>query len=383
MGATPGLRGAAALGGPASRVIGAAALSGLASRVSGAAALGGPASRVIGAAALSGPASKVRGAAALSLALLPALWALPPGQSWAATAATGQAAQSTPAPARAPAPRATAAPRNLGCLIEPDRVADVGAQVVGVVESMAVERGDRVVAGQPLLKLAAGVERAAVDVAQSRAQVDAEVRAAQASVTLAEQKMQRNLSLQAQKFVSSQAVEQSKAELELAEQKHKQTQSQQRIWGDERRVAEAQLALRTVRSPFAGVVTERFVNLGERVEEKPLLRIAVIDPLRVELMLPSPRWGSLKAGDRVMVQPELPGAQPVAATVRHIDSVLDAASNSFRVRLSLPNPHYRLPAGLRCTADLQGADPGAQAGVAPMPATPPGALPPLAARATP
>ena len=44
--------------------------------------------------------------------------------------------------------------------------------------------------------------------------------------------------------------------------------------------------------------------------------------------------------------------QAVTATVRHVDRVLDAASNSFRVRLTLPNPHYRLPAGLRCKADL-------------------------------
>ncbi len=42
----------------------------------------------------------------------------------------------------------------------------------------------------------------------------------------------------------------------------------------------------------------------------------------------------------------------LSATVSHVDRVLDAASNSFRVRLSLPNPGYALPAGLRCKADL-------------------------------
>jgi hypothetical protein len=48
----------------------------------------------------------------------------------------------------------------------------------------------------------------------------------------------------------------------------------------------------------------------------------------------------------------------VVATVSHVDRVLDAASNSFRVRLSLPNPNYRLPAGLRCKADLPVASGG-------------------------
>ena len=54
--------------------------------------------------------------------------------------------------------------------------------------------------------------------------------------------------------------------------------------------------------------------------------------------------------------PELPGAEPVQATVQHVDQVLDAASNSFRVRLSLPNPNNQLPAGLRCKAEVPGAD---------------------------
>jgi RND family efflux transporter MFP subunit len=247
---------------------------------------------------------------------------------------------------------AGAAARPFGCLIEPDRVADVGSQVVGLVERLAVERGDTVQAGQPLLSLRAEVERANAGVADARARVEADVLAAQASRQLAEQKMERAQALRSANFVSDQAVEQARAELELARQKFEQARSQQRIWSEERRVAEAQLALRTVRSPFAGVVVERFVNLGERVEDKPLLRVAVINPLRVELLVPTAQYGAMSVGDRITVRPELPGAEAVSATVTHVDRVLDAASNSFRVRLRLPNPGHRLPAGLRCKADL-------------------------------
>ena len=93
-------------------------------------------------------------------------------------------------------------------------------------------------------------------------------------------------------------------------------------------------------------------NPGERVEEKPLLRVAVIDPLRVELMVPTALYGQVRQGDQLRIQPELPGSAAVMATVRHVDRVFDAASNSFRVRLSLPNPNYRLPAGLRCRTEL-------------------------------
>lgn len=259
-----------------------------------------------------------------------------------------------PGGAASPMPAMSAA-KSFGCLIEPDRIADVGSQVIGVVERLNVERGDTVRAGQPLITLRAEVERANAGVADTRARVDADVRAAEASLLLAEQKMRRAQSLLAENFVSEQAVEQARAELELAKQKLAQTRSQQRIWGEERRVAEAQLALRTVRSPLNGVVVERFVNVGERVEEKPLLRVAVVDPLRVELMVPTAQYGTIKVGDRISVRPELPGVAPVVATVRHVDGVLDAASNSFRVRMTLPNPKRKLPAGLRCKADLPAA----------------------------
>lgn len=243
-------------------------------------------------------------------------------------------------------------PKPLGCLIEPDRIADVGSQVVGLVERVEVERGQMVAKNQLLLQMRAEVERANASVASTRSKIDADVLAAQASLKLAQQKMSRAEALLKQNFVSSQAVEQAAGELELARQKLSQVRAQKQIWIEERRVAEAQLGLRSVRSPFAGVVVERFVNLGERVEEKPLLRIAVIDPLRVELMVPTAQFGSLSPGDQVTIRPELPGVESVVATVAFVDRVLDAASNSFRVRLKLPNPGNRLPAGLRCKADL-------------------------------
>lgn len=266
----------------------------------------------------------------------------------------------------APPTAGSAAAKALGCLIEPDRIAEVGSQVVGVVEQIRVERGDRVRAGQVLVSLRADVERANAAAADVRARIDADVLAAVASLDLAEQKVRRAEALVAENFVSSQAAEQARGEAELARQKLNQVRGQHRIWAEEHRLAEAQLALRKVKSPFDGVVVERYVNLGERVEDRPLARVAVIDPLRVELMVPTAQYGRLAVGDRVSVRPELPGAGAVIATVRHVDSVLDAASNSFRVRLTLPNPDHRLPAGLRCKADLPGAvAPGPAATTAP------------------
>lgn len=261
-----------------------------------------------------------------------------------------------PIPLLAAPPVTSEMSRAVGCLIEPDRVADVGSQVVGLVQRLYVERGDTVKAGQTLVTLRNDIESANVGVADTRAKVDAEILAAKASLDLAMQKVRRAESLVAQNFVSAQAVEQARGEAEVARQKLSQVDSQQKIWIQERRVAQAQLAIRNVRSPFAGVVAERYINVGERVEERPMLRIAVINPLRVELLVPTALYGRLAKGDQITVRPELPGAEPVQATVQHVDRVLDAASNSFRVRLSLPNPDNRLPAGLRCKAEVPGAE---------------------------
>jgi len=265
---------------------------------------------------------------------------------------------------------ATAAPaKPAGCLIEPEQVADVGSPVTGVIAELNAALGDTVEAGQTLVRLRADVERANAHVAGLRTQVDAEVRAAQANWDLARQKVHRTEQLVGQSFVSAQALDQAQAEAEVAAQKFKLAQSQQKIYAREEVVAQAQLGLRTLRSPIKGVIVERYSNLGERVEDRPVMRVAAIDPLRVSLMVPIAQYGQVAVGNTLLIRPELPGINPVRATVTYVDKVVDAASNTFRVRMSLPNPGNRLPGGLRCKADWSAL--AAAPVPAPAPATPP------------
>lgn len=243
----------------------------------------------------------------------------------------------------------------VGCLIEPERVAEIGSPVVGVIDAVRVDRGDTVSAGQALAVLRADVERANLGVAEARARLEADIGAASANLVLARQRLERAQQLHAVNFVSRQALEQANAEHEVALQRLAQAKEHTEVLARELGVVKAQLSLRTLRSPFQGVVVDRFMNPGERVEEKPLLRIAMIDPLRVEVMLPVAHYGSIAAGASLTVHPDLPNAEPLSARVTRIDKVVDAASNTFRVRLSLPNPGNKLPAGLRCRVDLPNA----------------------------
>jgi len=240
----------------------------------------------------------------------------------------------------------------LACLIEPQRATEIGSPVIGVVESLPVERGDRVTKGQVIAVLRADVERAVVGVAQSRADAEAEEQAASAAAAHARQRLTRAKDLHGQNFISDNALDQAKVESDLADRKLAQMREQRRVSVRERDLASTQLAQRTIRSPFDGVIAERYVSPGERVETKPLLRVAQVDPLKVLVVVPAALYGRVAVGTSVSVTPQLPNAPALRARVTLVDALIDAPSNTFRIQLELPNPERNVPAGLRCAADL-------------------------------
>jgi len=228
--------------------------------------------------------------------------------------------------------RKTQSRQVLGCVIEPDETAEIGSPVVGVVSSIVSERGDRVERDQELAHLRANVERASVEVAQARTQADAEVRAARANAAFLRQ--------------------QARADSHMAVERLAQAREQQHVWQRELNLANAQLQMRTIRAPFDGIIVDRYVSVGERIEDEPLFRIIKTDPLRVEIVAPSTMFGTVNMGTVVTVMPELPNAPALLAEVVLVDSVIDGASNTFRVRATLPNPDGAMPSGLRCRAEL-------------------------------
>ncbi len=263
---------------------------------------------------------------------------------------------------------------SLGCLIGPSRTADVGSPVVGVLESVAVERGAVVRKGQIIATLRADVERAQVGLASSRARAIGELRAALQAHEFAQKKLERSRDLVKQDFISPQALDQAVAEAEVAQARLAQTKEQSRHAGLERELASAQLEQRVIRSPIDGVVLERLLDAGERVDDRPIVKLATINPLRVEVVLPSSLYGRLKVGDKMSIKPDLAGLPTVLGTASVVDGVIDPASNTFRARVEIANPNGQLPAGARCKAALQPST------VAPVPGTS-GPAPPAAVAA--
>ena len=103
-----------------------------------------------------------------------------------------------------------------------------------------------------------------------------------------------------------------------------------------------------IRSSVKGVVVERFLSPGEYIENQPILELAQIDPLNVEVILPVDMLGTVREGMIAEVKPEAPMSGTYSATVTIVDRVIDAASGTFGVRLEIPNPEHLIPPGLKC-----------------------------------
>ena len=105
------------------------------------------------------------------------------------------------------------------------------------------------------------------------------------------------------------------------------------------------------------MVLDRTLNPGDLAESgsgrKPVLKLAQIDPLRVDIVLPATLFGQIKAGQKATVTAQVGGGRHEAA-VKAVDKVIDAASGTFVARLELANPKGSVPGGARCTAEIDG-----------------------------
>jgi RND family efflux transporter MFP subunit len=236
----------------------------------------------------------------------------------------------------------------LDCLIQPSELVDIGSPVIGLIDSIHVQRADTIRRGDVLVELESATERAAVELARARAEMDGAERARLANVKLGTHKEVRAKRLFDSNALSLDLREESETAAELARLELQQAREDRRLASLQLAQAEEILRRRTIRSPVDGVVVDRLMQPGERVDEEVILRVAQIDPLLVEVTLPSAMFGKVKPGAKASVEPELGGDQVYFASVKTVDKVIDAASGTFDVHLELPNPDQTLPSGQHC-----------------------------------
>jgi RND family efflux transporter MFP subunit len=241
------------------------------------------------------------------------------------------------------------------CLIQPNQTIDVRSRAEGLIAKVYVQRGDVVKAGQVLVELESSAERSGVATAKYRAEMNGRVTAAKERVDYASSKAGRQAELRKQNFVAAQAHDDAMAEMRVAQADLMDARENQQLARLDYQHQVDLLNLRTIRSPFDGVVMDRMLNPGDLTqygtETKPILKLSQIDPLRVEVVLPLDYYRKLKIGMLGEVVPErLGGRYPAHVTV--IDKVFDAASGTFGVRLELPNKQHAIPGGIRCMVDF-------------------------------
>jgi RND family efflux transporter MFP subunit len=245
----------------------------------------------------------------------------------------------------------TAYAAEFDCIIQARQNIDLRSPVEAVIESIRVQRGDLVRKGDTIATLESGPERAALALARSRAEMQGDIKAAEAKVDLTRKKLIRAEELYKQNFVSVNALDEAEADYRLALEESRRAQENQKLAELELKRNEQILELRTIRAPFSGVVVDVIQKPGEFATSNlkdPIVRLAEIDPLNVEVILPVAMYGQIKAGARATVIPEQPVGGRHQAVVKVVDRVIDAASGTFGVRLELANRERKIPAGVRC-----------------------------------
>ncbi len=234
------------------------------------------------------------------------------------------------------------------CLIEPDVSIALSSPVDGIVESVLVEKSDLVQKGQVLAQLESSVEEATVELAREKATNDDDIHSKQIKLEFAQRRKSRAETLRKKNAISIDEKEQADTEVKLALMELKKAKTNKRLAELELKRAMVNLEQRTIKSTISGVVVERLLQPGESVEDRPILKIAQIDPLRVEVIAPASMFGKIQRGMQAKVYPEYPSGSAYEASVNLVDQVVDAASGSFGVSLMLPNPEHKLVGGLKC-----------------------------------
>jgi len=241
------------------------------------------------------------------------------------------------------------------CLILPYVEMSVVSPTEGLLETVAVERGDVVKKGQVLVTLEATREKAQQAVARAKAEQEAALKTSRVKEAFAARKVARATDLLKTSSIAQHELDEAETEKALAETAFLEASENKRLAELELHRATAELTLRTIRSPINGVVVDRLQHPGELAKrDPPILKLAQIDPLRVEIYAPLSMLNQITVGQQAEVRPSDQPGGVYAAKVTIVNRVVDSASGTFGVRLEIPNHDLKLPGGLQCTVKFNG-----------------------------
>jgi len=242
------------------------------------------------------------------------------------------------------------------CQVTASEILELASPVTGVVSEVHVDRGSWVKQGDPLLKLDDSVETTRVAYARSRYDSIGTIEARKERYRYEKRRVERNRDVMEANIISPQEADELRTALKVASLEVREAREQREVFKHELAMAEAELGRRLLSSPIDGVVVQRYSGLGEQVKDEPVLRLAQVNPLYVEAVLPASQFGKVQTGDEISVNFSVPGIGDKKLPISLVDPVVDARSGTFGIRLMLENAKLDIPAGIKCSLDLAMAD---------------------------
>ncbi len=218
--------------------------------------------------------------------------------------------------------------------LEPKVRMTVGAPMAEQLVEMYVNEGDRVDSGQRLAKFKDQVLQAAA------AYANTDVATQRVNVRVAEAESVRAVTLFAEGAIAQRDRDNSLAALEGARSRLSLAVSQAAN-------AEDRLRSATVTASAAGVVSKRYVQAGDRVDNgKPILEIVDTRVLQLSASVPTEWLPELKIGRPVsLTVAQLDSAQ-VSGRISRINPTADPATRQIQIYVDVPNPRETLVGGL-------------------------------------
>lgn len=210
--------------------------------------------------------------------------------------------------------------------LQPERRADLRAEVGALVQQVLKDNGEPVRSGELLVRLDDTALR------ESLTSADESVRASTQAFEQAERQVQRLKTLQAQGMTSTQA-------LEDAEVRRNNAQSDLVAARSRSATARQQLRRTEVRAPFDGLLSERKVSAGDTAAVGKEL-VKVIDPrsMRFEGLVSADRLTELKLGQAVSFRVNGYPGQDFVGKVKRIDAAANATTRQVEVKVDFADP---------------------------------------------
>ena len=227
-------------------------------------------------------------------------------------------------------------------------------EIAAPVVRVAVQDGDYVNAGQPLVYLKDTQFRDQLRQAEAALKISqAQAKGTEATLRELRARLERTKQLAEKQFQSAQELETLQAQVDAAEAAHEQALA--RIVQAEATVEEQKEALRrtVVRAPISGYIGQRNAEIGMRVDTGThLFTLGNFDVVRVEVAIPDEMIGRIETGQTALITLEGLGSQVLRAEVSRISPFLEAGSYSAEAEIDVPNPDRLLRPGMFVTADV-------------------------------